>query len=370
MIRDTSCACAVAARGAAVAALCVACGASKPPAAADESVARDSSTQGDSTIAPATGALPDGSTPKVEGGAADGAADGGADSAADGAMDAAADVLLPLAAAECPEGYAWMNGRAWAFDAIGRFGGVAASGSTIAWTQTTGDVLTADRMSELADFMQPLVAPPSSDPIMPNGRVALDSSGNLLLAIDASGAGFVVWQRSARGEAWTQSPASAFDQMLAPDAGPGATFSEPAFGSSGDTFFYLLTSPGADAGADEAGADAAVPVPPPVLYESRRNAATGSWGPGVPITNQQLRSLDAAHRRRPTGASSDDRTLFFFDEATQTQRAGWRNDPSSPFIHFEDVPGAPEAAPNTGCSLLYFRSVNPEAGTEGVGTAY
>jgi hypothetical protein len=194
--------------------------------------------------------------------------------------------------------------------------------------------------------------------------VALDPSGTLLLAIDATGTGFVVWQRTP-GQGWLRSPSSAFDQMLAPNATPGTTVSEPVFGASGDSFFFLLTPP-ADS---DATVDATAPAPPPTLYESRLSGTGGTWGPGVAVTNAELTSADAAHRRRPTGSSSDDRTLFFYDEVVNVERAAWRSDPASPFTHFEDVPAAPEAAPNAGCSLLYFRGTNPSAGTQGINVA-
>jgi hypothetical protein len=89
----------------------------------------------------------------------------------------------------------------------------------------------------------------------------------------------------------------------------------------------------------------------------------------VAVTNPELTSVDPTHRRRPTGASSDDRTLFFYDEVGNVERAAWRSDPSAPFTHFEDIPAAPEAAPNAGCSLLYFRGTNPSAGTQGINVA-
>jgi hypothetical protein len=87
------------------------------------------------------------------------------------------------------------------------------------------------------------------------------------------------------------------------------------------------------------------------------------------MTNPELTSADPTHRRRPTGASSDDRTLFFYDEVGNVERAAWRSDPSSPFTHFEDIPAAPEAAPNAGCSLLYFRGTNPSTGMQGINVA-
>jgi hypothetical protein len=259
----------------------------------------------------------------------------------------------------CVEGHAWAGGREWIADSVDRFGGVSATGWTVVWTRPTGDVMTADRSGEASDFMAPQALPSGSDPLAPGGRVALDATGTMAVGVDASGTGLVVWQRPAWGQAWTLGSAAPFDPILVAYAGSGITLSEPMFGASGDAFFYLVTPNG--------GVDATAPAP--VLYESRLDATSGTWGVGVAISVAELTSSGPTAVRRPTGASSDDRTLFYFDGATLEERAAWRSDPSSPFTHFEDVAAAPEAAPNAGCSTLYIRGTNPEAGTAGINTA-
>jgi len=336
-----------------------ACGSGSPAPSdlspSDSSTLRDALARRDS-FAPATDAA-------LEDSSLEAGSNSDTGNALDGRPFNVSDSPPPPSATECVAGYSWTAGHQWIADSIARFGGVSANGLTLAWTLTTGDVLTADRLSESSDFRPSIGAPPASVGLQTNGRVALDSSGSLLLAIDATGSAFVVWERTP-GLSWFLSPSSAFDQMLAPNATPGTTVSEPVFAASGDSFFFLLTLP-ADS---DAGVDATAPAPAPTLYESRRTG-TGAWGPGVAVTNPELTSADAAHRRRPTGASSDDRTLFFYDEVGNVERTAWRSDPSSPFAHFEDVPAAPEAAPNAGCSLLYYRGTNPGSGTQGINIA-
>jgi hypothetical protein len=81
-----------------------------------------------------------------------------------------------------------------------------------------------------------------------------------------------------------------------------------------------------------------------------------------------LASIDATHRRRPTGASSDGLTLFFFDETANLERAAWRSSIASPFVQFVDI-GVPEAAPNKQCDTLYFQGTDEDAGAPAVFTA-
>jgi len=343
MIRHTHRVCALAG-GSAFVLLCAACGSSRPLAPQQELPATDSG--GDSTA----GTLPT----QPQGGSPD--ADGALDGLARG-DGTPAEASVP--GASCTEGSNWVNQREWIADAIDRFGGVSGDGRTVAWTRTTGEVMAADRLGEASDFMTPDQVPQSTDPLLPQGRAALDSTGTLLLAVDSTGVDFVVWQRSAWGQAWTMGSPSAFAQVVPSDAAPGSTVSEPMFGASGVSFFFLLTPGG--------GGDASTAMP--VLYESPWDAASSAWGPGVAITQAELSST-ATQLRRPTGASTDDLTLFFFDEVALVERAAWRADPSSPFIHFEDVPAAPDAAPNGGCALLYYRGTDPRAGTQGVNTAY
>jgi hypothetical protein len=91
------------------------------------------------------------------------------------------------------------------------------------------------------------------------------------------------------------------------------------------------------------------------VYESQWDAGKAAWAVGVELRVTELASTDATHRRRPTGASADDLTLFFFDEVAGVQRAAWRDTPSAMFSQFADIAVAPEAAPNLDCADLYFQ---------------
>jgi hypothetical protein len=224
--------------------------------------------------------------------------------------------------------------------------------------RTSGDVIAADRGNASSSFTTLAVllpAPPTGD------RAALDATGNLVLAIDATGLYPQFWQRTDRQSPWDLSMASTtpFDAIVQAVNQMGQQWSEPAFGASGDRLFYLV----GELSSSKAGAA-------PLLYESQWDAQTSSWAAGVPLTNPELASADTTHRRRPTGASADDLTLFYYDEVNGVEGAAWRTDPSQPFSHFETIPAAPEAAPNLDCSALYFVGggpLVPDGGTGGGG---
>jgi len=182
-------------------------------------------------------------------------------------------------------------------------------------------------------------------PGLPTGvRPALDSTGTLVFGVGgALGLDPQIWQRTDPQSPWqlSSAPTTPFDAIIGAVSQSGWTWSEPAFGASGDRLFYIV-----DRGQ-------------PYVYESQWDAQSASWTAGVQLPNPEFMGPSPSVRRRPTGASSDDRTLFFFDEVSGVERAAWRTDPSQPFSYFEDIPAAPEAAPNLDCSALYFIGGGP-----------
>ena len=115
-------------------------------------------------------------------------------------------------------------------------------------------------------------------------------------------------------------------------------FSDPVLGGDANSFFFVLTELGS----------------PPVAYASTWNATAHTWSTGVPIP--ELAVGDAGSPMRATGASSDGLTLFFFhDGVSGNERAAWRVTVTSPFTQFVDEIPVPQAAPNFGCTTLYFQ---------------
>jgi len=61
---------------------------------------------------------------------------------------------------------------------------------------------------------------------------------------------------------------------------------------------------------------------PGTIYESTRNGPV-TWPIGAAVSGKVLQVVGTS-RRRPTGVSFDRRTLFYWDEASGTERAAWR----------------------------------------------
>jgi hypothetical protein len=227
-----------------------------------------------------------------------------------------------------------------------RFGSVSANELTVAWMSSSGAVFVADRSSTSASFGTP-VQLDAGTIALATGRVALDNSGHKLIAIAGAGRSIVSFIRAGSAGTWTPELTSEFDNIDGMISEGGGTFAEPVLSADGYSLFYVLTlGTGVDGG-----------MYPPALYESTWDVPTKTWSFGNMPTNPELASTSAANLRRPTGASSDRRTLFFFDEATGKERAAWRSSPMASFDTFVDVPTAPEASPAVSCNTLYFRGM-------------
>jgi hypothetical protein len=98
------------------------------------------------------------------------------------------------------------------------------------------------------------------------------------------------------------------------------------------------------------------PDRPAIVYESVWDSVRRFWGPPASLSNDELQPPTAGTRRRPTGTSSDDLTLFFFDESTNVERAAWRNAADAPFSFFKDLGAMAEAVPSLRCDTLYYQS--------------
>ncbi len=280
----------------------------------------------------------------AEGGEGDAAATGDGETS-----DSAADTGAP--APRCEPTQTWSNHTSVPtiptanFD---RFGGVSGDELALAWTSTSGNsfiVNIANRASLLDGFAMPTTINPGAA-LLANDRVALASNGVTLIAVVADRSTFVGFNFSGTTGDWTPLPAAQFANLAGMVAESGGMFSEPVLGGDGLSLFFLLTLPGAA----------------PVLVESRWDAANQQWAPGTGFTDAELASTDATHRRRPTGASSDGLTLFYYDEIGATERAAFRTSIGDTFVPSIALLGLNEAAPTVLCDKLYFvADVNGQA---------
>jgi hypothetical protein len=283
------------------------------------------------------GANEAGASGSTDGGLADGdAGDATLGADADGAAPAPVEAGPP----RCDPSHAWGAPSGLLLTptaSFARFSGVAGGELTIAWTQADGTVYVADRSATTDPFGtgQPINVGSTA---LAMDRVALSSEGQTLLAVTADRTAFVGFNRSGVGLAFEPLPSAQFANLTAMAAEGGATFSEPVLGGDGASLFFLVTP---TTGA-------------PVLVESTYDSVGRTWTGGVAFPNTELASMDSTHRRRPTGASSDGLTLFFYDEVAGLERGAWRSTTDAAFDQFVDLPDLDEAAPSTSCATLYI----------------
>lgn len=216
-----------------------------------------------------------------------------------------------------------------------RFGGISADGTTVAWTTAAGQIYVADRSSPSGTFGTPALLDPGSTQLA-NDRVAVDRFGLQLIATLANKSTFVAFSRPSIGGSWTVVLGNEFS-ILAVQEGQGFV-SNPVLSVDGNSLFYVV----------QTGSSA------PKLAESFWDPSLKIWSAGVDLPNPEFAMTGTAQLRRPTGASFDRQTLFFYDEIAGHERIAWRNSAAQPFDFFQDEPTIPEGAPTQTCSYVFF----------------
>jgi hypothetical protein len=281
-----------------------------------------------------------------DGGGNGDAGEGGGNGDAAKAGDGGSSADGPATLAVCRQGITWSSAaRVTSIAPTGfdRFGSISASTLTVAWSTSAGVIYVADRISNTGAFGTPVAIDPGAIQLA-NDRVALSPNGLLLIATLADGSSFATFVRSSVSAPWEPDPSitDPFHTLASILAEPGGAFSQPVESADGLSFFYLV----------------AVGTGLPVLYESAWNATMSQWDDGTPLPNADFAITSAGQVRRPTGASADRRTLFFFDEVSGHERAAGRDSPTSPFDQFVDLPDLPEAVPSGDCVTVYFHGTD------------
>jgi hypothetical protein len=293
-------------------------------------------------------AVPDapGDTGKPDGALVDaGVGDGSAGDVAEGAA--------PQPPPICPTTAAWGNGTALAISTgEDTFGAITPDERTIVWT-SGGDaggftVYVADRTGPSVPFANPTVVPLAADGFVP-GALAVSPDG-LRVAALAPGMGFFLLTRSARGSAFGGSMTTTELATINDELSESETVDElgdPVFGQADQTFYYSRYS----------AAGGAIPT----IFEATRTG-TMPWGDGTPLSGPAVEETDAGQRRRPTGISADDRTLFYWDDATGAEMMAWRPTSTASFTTAASIGPRTGAQPNSACTAIYY-SAAAGAGT-------
>lgn len=302
---------------------------------------------------PATGGnspgMPGTSIPLTDGGSK---VDSGKVNVVDAGQDSGSvDAGPPL----CDPTISWTsNGRLPALDttSLSELGAVSGTELTLAWTKANGDLYVADRADTSSNFSTANKVDTGTTALA-TGRVALSPTGKAIIAVASGGTSLVELDRATTtSTTWTKASENVFAQINAFLAEASGKVSEPVIGADKLTLYFLATL-----GAN-----------PPFIYESRYAASVSQWASPGSLLPTALRSTNATNqRRRPTGASADRRTLFFYDEVGGLERAAWRTTPDTAFSQFVDLTGFSESVPNTACDTLYFQA--SDTGGAGVFTA-
>jgi hypothetical protein len=172
-------------------------------------------------------------------------------------------------------------------------------------------------------------------------RVAVSPDGLRFVVVRSDRKGFGEFTRSARLHDFTTVPnevsfsrINGLGKML-----PAQELLGDPIVSADDLSFYF----------SRYGGDA-----PGTIYEATRTGPV-TWPIGAAVAGKVLQVVGTS-RRRPTGVSVDRRTLFYWDEASGTERAAWRPALNWQFNSTKDLGARAEAQPNATCTKLYFSS--------------
>ncbi len=324
----------------AVASIAVGCSSSSPSVASSGSIY-------DSGIY----ILPDGAVVGADGAVVD--RDGGtskSDASTDSGNDSGAFTGPPPPASLCSASATFGTGTLLSISTSGDdiLDSITPDELSIAWTQGSGSsavVFYADRSSASSSFGTPksfAAGQYTAD------RVALSPDGLRLIVVNANADlfGFSELTRAARGDAFGAPALGAYSNIDS-DVPVGGTLGDPVIDSSDTAFYYSVYGV---AGATK------------TIYRALRLLPTDPWDNGAAVNVAAAMQTSGSSRRRPTAISSDSQTIFFYDQVTSSERAGFINETTGEFDSFVDLGARLWAAPSANCGSLYYSA----AGTSSV----
>jgi hypothetical protein len=220
---------------------------------------------------------------------------------------------------------------------------------TIVWFSIVNGVPSlhyADRDSRKDPF-------PDGDPIFPGKGYyaaevpALSPDGLRIIVVRSDRKAFGEYTRPMRFTAFTEEPSeTAFDSINALDImlPESAYVSNPLLSSDDRTFYYSVYDG----------------ISPQTVVASVRPEDV-PWALGGAVVGEPLKA-SCGLRRRPTGISADQLTLFYWDELSGTERATFRPSIGAPFAGAVDLGARPQAEPNASCTRLYHSARVGDAG--------
>jgi hypothetical protein len=214
---------------------------------------------------------------------------------------------------------------------------------TIAWTAGSGSTATVE-YADRATSSDPYGAPQAlAAGLFTTDRVSLSSDGLRLVVVNADGQGFSELVRAGRtsADAFGEPAVGAYANLDMPGAlAAGQSYGDPVLAADDAVFYYSIYGGGQTT----------------TMFRTSRLVSGDSWEEGTPLTASTGLAAQGSLRRRPTGISSDEQTLFFWDEVQGMERAAWIDHATGAFDAFVDLAARSMAAPNVTCTRLYYSS--------------
>jgi hypothetical protein len=273
--------------------------------------------------------------------AADGASDAAASSTEGGEAGVDGSFMPPPVTPVCSQTAVWGAGTLLAISTSSddELDSITPDALTIAWTEGTGASATLE-IADRASTTDPFGAPQSlAAGQFTADRVALSPDGLRLVVVNADAQGFSELTRSARtsssvfGAAATGSYANLNGALSS-----GLSYGDPVLGADDAVFYYSVYG-----GSQTA-----------TIYRTARLLKGDTWPTGAALTSSTGLAAQGTLRRRPTGISSDEQTLFFFDEVMGIERAAWIDSSTGAYDAFVNLAGYRLASPVSACDALYY----------------
>jgi hypothetical protein len=302
----------------------------------------DSGTGGTSGAAGAAGAAGTAGTAGTSGAAGGSTTDGGTSDGGEtdsGETNDAGDGAVALPDTLCPAKFKQKNEAALSVSTTAdeRFGSITDDELSIAFSIPDGDdgrVFVADRATTSDTFAAPVEI--TGDFAL--DRATLGPDGMSLLVVNANKQGFTLLERAATNLPFEAVSPWQYDDIV-DDLAEDESLGDPVFALGGQVLLYSHYGAGRTH---------------TVIFASRLSTGS-SFVVGGELSNTELLAQGDL-RRRPTGISADYRTLFFYDEVSETTKAGFFYG-SFDFTSVSDLGDARDLQPSADCNRLYFDAI-------------
>lgn len=281
----------------------------------------------------------------------------------DGAEDITAP-SAPVGDASVPVcwGMSWSAGDVFASastSADDTLGSISGNDLNIAWLAVSADagndrvIHYANRHYPTDPFPSAMLLDPGTEADLDAG-IALSADGLRLIVVQPDRKGFTEYSRDDAEEPFTTPPSDTqFDKLntqISHYLPPGALCGDPVLSADDLTFYFSVY------GFDDSSGDYGGYASNRSIYSLTRIPYVEWLAPGVEVQALQGDPIEAhcSSRRRPTGISADQLTLFYWDELSNSARAAFRPSIDEPFTGAVELGDRAFAQPSPDCTTLYY----------------